>query len=285
MLTPRDTSLLTGLYVYGVLSRPQTQRLYYPTDKHGRITRRRLQYLVDQKFVNRQQMLYCHPAGGTPASVYFLARLGIEFLASHYDDERYLASPVLPVLPHLIPHWIALAETHIAFDEAIKTQTEVSIAGWINEFDVVNKEESAPEKRYRLYTLLQNSPRLVCNPDAAFLLSLAGHKKVFYVEQDRNTSGANHVADSKTRGFASMNSLKIHRRHFRDATVETFTVIMVAPSPKRRDILRNAIKDKPGAELWRFTTVEDLKPENVFVAPIFYPCVGEPASLIKKKEA
>ena len=43
MLTPRDISLLVALNRYGVLSRPQVQRLCYPTDKDGRIARRRLQ--------------------------------------------------------------------------------------------------------------------------------------------------------------------------------------------------------------------------------------------------
>lgn len=284
MVTPRDIAVLIALSRYAILSRPQVQRLCFPSDDDGRVARRRLQYLVDSKLIHRQQMLYCQPSGGTPASVYFPARLGNEFLANHLDDERYLASPVIPMVPHHIPHWIALAETHIAFDTALSQQQEVAIDGWINEFDVVNKDESAPEKRYSLYTLLRDSPRLVCNPDAALLLSLAGHKKVFYIEQDRNTSGARQVADSKAKGYEAMQAMKLHRKHFPTTTVDSFTVLLVTPTPKRRDTLRDAFKDKPGASLWRFTTVEDITAENLLNAPIFYPSVGEAASLIKKKE-
>ena len=284
MVTPRDIAVLLSLARYAVLSRPQVQRLCFPTDADGRVARRRLQFLVDGKLIHRQQMLYCQPSGGTPASVYFPSRQGNEFLANHFDDERYLASPVIPMVPHHIPHWIALAETHIAFDTAVSRQQEVAMEGWINEFDVVNKDESAPEKRFSLYVLLQESPRLVCNPDAAFLLSLLGHKKVFYIEQDRNTSGARQVADSKSKGYEAMNTLKTHRKHFPATTVDTFSVLLVAPTPKRRETLREAFRNKPGASLWRFAAVDDLSPENLLHAPIFYPCSGEAASLIKKKE-
>jgi hypothetical protein len=55
----------------------------------------------------------------------------------------------------------------IALDEAISRQTDVKIEGWINEWDIVNKDESVPEKRFRLYTLIRENPRLSCAPDAA----------------------------------------------------------------------------------------------------------------------
>jgi hypothetical protein len=126
---------------------------------------------------------------------------------------------------------------------------------------------------------------LVCAPDAAFLLSLRGHRKVFYLEQDRATSGVQQIASSKTQGYAVMAERCLHRRHFPDATVDSFTVLMVAPNARRRDALRKAIDSKPGAHLWRFASVEELLPTALFSSPIFYPCAGEPAPLIRGKEA
>ena len=38
--------------------------------------------------------------------------------------------------------------------------------------------ETQPEKRYRIYTLIQDNPRLICAPDAALLLS-GEHRYVF----------------------------------------------------------------------------------------------------------
>jgi hypothetical protein len=282
MVTERDIAILLALVRYYVLSRPQLQRLCFPSDISGRVTRRRLQHLVDQRLINRQQMLYVPPNGGSASTVYYPASLGCELLAAHFDDERYLATATTSPIPHHIAHWIAVSETHVAFDSAIALQDEAKIDGWINEYDVVNKEESRPEHKYRLYSLLRESPRLVCAPDAAFLLSVRGHKKVFYLEQDRATSGARQIADSKTKGYVVMNELRSHRRHFPEATIDSFTVLMVAPTPSRRDTLRKAFKGKPGDSLWRFATVADLQPEKILHEPIFHPCEGEPTAIIKK---
>jgi hypothetical protein len=274
MVTERDIAVLVALARYYVLSRPQLQRLCFPTDNGGRATRRRLDHLVDLHLINRQHQLYCQPSGGSPASVYFPSVMGSELLAQHFDDERYLATSTISPIPHHINHWLAVSETHIAFDAALALQ-----------YDVVNKDESKAEHRYRLYTLLRESPRLVCTPDAAFLLSMLGHKKTFYLEQDRATSGARDIAETKTKGYAVMAELASHRRHFPESTVETFTVLMIAPSIGRRETLRKAIKGKAGDSLWRFAAVDDVTPEKLLHAPIFYPCEGEPSSLIKKQVA
>lgn len=284
MITERDIAILLALTRYYVLSTPLIQQLCFPTDTSGRVARRRLGSLVDQHLLNRQSMLYCAPNGGAPASVYFPAVLGNELLASHFDNPQFLATSTLAPIPHHIPHWIEISKTHIAFDTAVEKQEDSKIEGWINEYDVVNKDESDPARRYRLYSLLRESPRLICAPDAAILLSIRGHKKVFYLEQDRNTIGARQVADGKTKGYAELSERHGHFRHFPDATIDSFTVMMVTTHPKRRDILREAIKGKPGASLWRFATVQDMKPATLLNAPIWYPCEGNPSALIRGKE-
>jgi hypothetical protein len=283
MITERDERILVDLVRYFVLSRPQIQRLHFPDDGNGRSTRRRLQVLVDLHLINRQHLLFSHPLGGSPASVYYPSRQGCEYLFERTGDERILLTPTSAPIPHHINHWVAISETHIALNQAISAQTGAAVESWINEWDIVNKDETVPEKRYRLYTLLRDEPKLICSPDAAFLLSMQGHKKVFYLEQDRNTSGVLQVASSKTKGYAIMGELNLHRRHFPDATVNPFTVIMIAPTPKRRDALRFAIKDKPGAHLWRVASATDLTPQAFLFDPIFYPCVGEPGSLVKRQ--
>ena len=157
----------------------------------------------------------------------------------------------------------------------------MKIEGWINEYDVVNKEESTPEKRFRLYTLIRENPRLVCAPDAAFLLSTLGHTKIFYLEQDRATSGIQHIAGGKTPGYAAMAERKLQQRHFQ-ATVPGFTVLMIAPTDRRRDALRKGVKEKPGAELWKFAAAGDVTPEKALYAPIWYACgKDEPTPLVK----
>jgi len=281
MLTDRDFLILLAVVRYYVLNRQQIQRLCFPQDPNGRVTRRRLQMLVSAGLLNRQSTLFAHPLAGPPAPVYFPSRKGCELLAEHYDDERFLTTPTQAPIQHHTLHWLAASDTHIALDDAIRLQTAVTLDGWLNEWDVCNKDESAPEKRYRLYTLIRESPRLVCAPDAAFMLTVKGFSKVFYLEQDRNTSGVRQIAASKTQGYAVMHEFGMHRRHFPASNVNSFTVLMIAPSSCRRDALRKAIHDKPGSELWRFAAVPDLTPQQFLHSPIFYPCVGEPVPLVK----
>jgi hypothetical protein len=282
MITDRDISILAALVRYYVLNRQQIQRLLFPTDPNGRITRRRLQILYDESFINRQNVQFCFPSA-TPAPVYFPARKGCELLAEHFDDPRYLVTPTAAPIPHHTFHWLAVSDTHIAVDEAVLCQPEVKVEGWLNEWDVVNKDESRPEKRFRLYTLLSEHPRLVCVPDAALLVSFKGASKVYYLEQDRATSGAHQIANSKTAGYAAMAEKLLHRRHFPEATLDQFSVLMIAPGPKRRDSLRHAIRGKPGAELWRFAARQDLTPAKMFYEPVFYTCDGdEPKPLLRR---
>lgn len=285
MLTERDVAVLRALVRYYVLNRMQIQRLCFPADRQGRITRRRIQALVTAKFISRAPMEVFNPAAGSPAPVYYPAQKGCEFLAEHTGDERYLLTPTQTPQHYHLFHWLAISDTHIALDAAVAAQTEVSLVDWLSEWDVANKDESAPERRYRIYTLINESPRLVCAPDAAFLLRARGHAKVFYLEQDRNTSGVAQIAASKTPGYAAMVERGLHRRHFPQTTLDAFSVLMVCPGERRREALRKAIRGKPGASLWRFAAVQDLAAERFLFEPVFHPCEGEPAPLIKPAEA
>lgn len=280
MITDRDTAVLRALVRYYVLNRQQIQRLVFPSDPNGRLTRRRLQVLLDESLINRQSVLFCHPTS-SPAPVYFPARKGCELLAEVDADDRYLVTPTSPPIPHHTFHWLAVSDTHITLDEAIANQSEVKIEEWINEWDVVNKNEQQPEKRFQLYTLIRENPRLVCAPDSAFLLSARGHSKIFYLEQDRATSGIHQIANGKSPGYAGLYEQKMQRRHF-SATFEGFTVLMIAPTVRRRDALRHAMKDKQGASLWRFACTSDVTAGQILHSPIWYSChKDEPDPLVK----
>jgi hypothetical protein len=281
MLTERDISIVHDVVTYRVVNRPIVQRRRFPHDTTGRITRRRLQYLFAEGFINKLKTLFCHPSA-SPGPIYFPALRGCELLAERFDDERFLNTAMTAPIPHHTMHWLDLTKTHITLDEAIAAQTDVRIDGWINEFDIVNKDESVPEKRFQLYTLIRESPRLACAPDAAFLLSAYGHSKIFYIEQDRATSGVRQVANGKTSGYAALAERNLQSRHFH-ATVPGFGVLLIAPTARRRDALRAAIAEKPGAHLWKFACEGDVTPEKVLHDPIWFACGNdEPTPLVKK---
>jgi hypothetical protein len=285
MITDREIAIIQAVAQYYVLNSRQIQRLHFPDDASGRVTRRRLQLLVTEKLLNKQQMLFAHPSSGSLGPIYYPSQKGRELLADHFDDERFLRTPTRSPVPHHVWHWLAVAETHICLDKAIESQSVVSLDGWINEYDEMDGNAQQPEKRFRLYTLIQESPRLVCAPDAGFLLTMKGHSKVFYLEQDRATSGTRQIASSKTPGYAALAERMLHKKHFPQATIEGFTVLMVTPGSSRRDSLRKAIRDKPGASLWRFATIDDVTVDTILCNKIWYPADDGPAGCLVRGDA
>ncbi len=281
MVTNRDIEILVAVCRYYVLSRPQIQRLCFPDDDNGRITRRRLQVLVDNNLLNRHNCSVYSVGQGTPGAAYFPARKGCELLAEHFDDEKYFSTPTRTPLSHHLFHWLAVSETHITLDAAVARQTDVSVDGWLNEWDVCNPLETVPERRYSLFTVLRESPRLVAAPDAAFLLSARGFRKVFYLEQDRGTSGVKQVAASKPPGYAELSTRGGQTRHFSSANVPSFTVLLVTTHARRRDALRKAFEKRPGAEFWKFASVGDLSAESALFDPIWFSTVGDGMPLVK----
>ncbi len=276
MVTERDLKVVHALARYFVLNRQQIQRLCFDGDSDGRVTRRRLLKLVQLGLIQKQPLQMHNMDGGSPSSVYFPSRRGLEILAETLDDKRFLLVSSQSPQPHHVLYWLAVSDTHITIDAAIDRQGDVQIDGWINEWDTVPASAlpsvASTDKHYRLLTILQESPKLCCAPDAAFQLSRGGHRKVYYLEQDRNTSGVERIAAMKTKGYAEMAIRQSHRRHFTDTTIPTFTVLMVAPSTRRRDHLRKAIHQKPGWELWRFVSETDMTAESFLHAPILYRC-------------
>lgn len=285
MITERDLGVLRAVAHYRIVSRTHVQRLCFPNDKTGRATRRRLQTLVRAGFIRRCRTPLFNPAGGSPWPVYYPTQRGLEVLAEHFDDSGFLGVSTRSPEPLYLMHWLAVTDTHIALDQAIGRQNTVQLEGWVSEWDTVNPEETQPERQYRLYTLLRDRPRLVCVPDAAFLLAVGEHRKVFYLEQDRATTGVRQVAARKTPGYAELFKRNGQIRHFPQATVPGFTVLLIAPTARRRDGLRKAIKDKPGADLWKFAAQPDLTPEAFLHEPVFFPCEGDPVPLTKTSAA
>jgi hypothetical protein len=281
MITDRDWLIVQLVCHFYVLNRPQIQQLCFPNDQTGRAARRRLQELVTAGLISRHRAQVLYPDTAPASSVYYPSRKGCELLAERTGDERFLVTPTQCPLPHHVMHWLAVTDTHIKLDRAIAGQNHVRLDGWINEWDVVNKDEVEPQKRFRLYTLLSDNPKLVCAPDSSFMMTVMGFSKVFYLEQDRETSGAAQVAARKCKGYAELAARQGHTRHFPESNVPTFTVLCVAPQQRRRDALRKAMNEKVGAVLWKFAAATELTPETFLHAPIFYPCVGDPVPLVK----
>ena len=70
MITTRDIPTLAALGRYFLMNRRMIQQECYPTDKDGRLSRRRLSALLRDGYINKQRMLVVNPRDETPAPVY-----------------------------------------------------------------------------------------------------------------------------------------------------------------------------------------------------------------------
>lgn len=266
------------------MNRRMIQQECYPTDGNGRLSRRRLSALHRDGYISKQRMLVVNPRDETPAPVYHLAKKGCQFLAEHFEDDRYLVKPTSIAQPMHLYHYLAVANTHILLDKAV-AQSAVRLVAWCNEQEILNPENPDPKQRIRLYSELKKTHRkLICAPDSGFLLEIDGYCGVFYLEQDRDRDNYSHnrVAALKSPGYTELHRQQRHRKHFPATTLNRFTVVMVAPSKKRRDALRRAFHGKSGADFWRFASLTELTPKTFLHEPVWYHTdSAEPQELVK----
>jgi len=282
MITENDIGFLTALFRYCYLTRPQIQALRCPQHKQGRTTRKRLEKLFRGGYVNKHRMLIPHGTNGNGMPVYYLTKAGAELLAAYFDDERYLHSMTRRPRADMLLHWIAISETHIRLDAAVAGEEDVAIEGWVNEWEVVNKEASDTD-HYFLHTVFRAGPHpLSCSPDAGFLLNCRGFKRVMYLEQDRGTSGVNQIAASKTPGYSELHRRQGHRKHFPETIYEDFTVLMVTTNPGRRNQLARAVSKKERSELWLFASQDELTADTFLYGSVTYSSTGTVGALLKR---
>lgn len=280
MLPPRDFAILLSVARYDTLTRAQVTALHFPEDQDGRITRKRLKILTQRGLLNQTGMQVVNPAvnGGVTAPVYYPSARGLEYLSQERQDDSFrLVNATTPAWTTLY-HAVAVAQTRITLDLAATRRTDVTVVEHVGERALRDPTAAEPQARYRLFTLVTQEPYLVCKPDAAFLLQKEGARKVFYLEQDRDsTKSAERVAAQKAGGYAGLLEHRLHLRHFPGVTEEAFRVLLVAPTTPRREALRKAVAKKACARLWRFASLPDLSPDSFLSGPVWYRAEGEQA--------
>ncbi len=275
-LQARDIQALTMLAQYFMLTSRQLRQLCFHDDSTGRVTRRRMLKMSQDGLVRKRNLLVVNPRDGAASPVFHLTKIGREFLASHYDDELYLQKPVEPSQPQHLFHYVGVSDAQILLNEAIALQSTVTIENWVNEDEFVNPGEQDKDKRIKLLTQFPDGNKVVCAPDAAFLLAANQHRAVRYIELDRDSFYHDRVAARKTPGYKKLLATRSHLRHFPNSTRENFLVLFFAPTEKRARQLRDAFaKTNAGdkaLEIYRFGSFETLTPENVLTAPVFRCC-------------
>jgi len=284
-ITPFDVVLLLALARFYVLTREQLQRVCFPDHTGGRSTRKRLSKLQQGAFVEKHRIPVLLPGFSGAAPVYYLTRSGAELLAAYHDEPSYVSlNTRCPRGDHL-NHWIAVNETRIVIEGAIARQTEVTLDRWINEWEVVDKECAEP-KQFTLHTQFSADPPLSCSPDAGFLLNFrTQHRKVFYVERDLGTSSPRQIAQRKTSGYAALAENHGYRRHFPEATIETFAVLFITTTHYRCLEATKCLASRPRPDLWLCCDGHDLTHESFLHGSIWWNTQGECRALLKAASA
>lgn len=280
IVTENDIQILAMLARYYVLTREQIQRLCAPHLVSGRSLRRRIMKLRQDDYLFKHRVPVALPGKNGAAPVYYLTKQGTELLASWFDDEDFLVTNLRHPRPDRLNHWYAIIETRIVIEQAIALQDEVKLERWVNEWETVNK--SAHENdHFVLQTKLSENPPLSCSPDAGFVLSLRGHKKVFYLEQDLGTSSPNQVAARKTKGYAELANRNLHRKHFPETMLGNFKVLFITPTVYRSQTMAEKIRTRPRPDLWLCIDQHELTPESFLHEPITLNYQGERGSIVK----
>lgn len=283
-IQPDDFKVLAAIARHYLLTREQIQSLCFPDQSSGRATRRRLLRLRNAGYLTRHSVPVALPETNGAAPVYYATKSGAEALASFFDDDRFLATNTRHPRADRLSHWVAINSTRLLLEQAIATQSYVSLDGWYTEWEVINKD-SAEKDQFVLHTQLSENPPLSCSPDAAFLLTVNGHSKVFYLEQDLGTSSPTQIAARKTKGYAAMLDRELHRKHFPATTLGRFSILMITTSAHRCRAIGEALRKRPHPEAWLLINQRELTVESFLHSPIVYDTQAIAGPLVKPAAA
>lgn len=272
--------VLAVLARYYVLCRPQIQRLCFPTHRDGRSTRKHLSKLLHGRHLSKHSAMVPYPVNGSGCPCYYLTQRGAELLASYHDDPRYKSVNCKTPRADMLLHWLAVNDTRLSIEAAVAQNPEIKLLQWFSEWQTIFNDDG--QEQFYLHTVFQTNLPLSCSPDAGFLLEIDGHRKVHYLEQNRNTSGVRSIAASKTPGYEQMLATRQHQRHFPESNVDTFTVLLVTTQENRRNRLADGLADKPGEKLWKFAMQEHITAEHFPYEPVFRNTRGEMKGLVKR---
>ncbi len=279
--TDRDINVLDLALECGFLVSNQIRRELFPNDKDGSVTRGWLRTLEAAGYIMRRRAEVANPLTSNTMPVWVITERGICLLALKRDDVSYLnRKPPCTRSWQNFAHYVCVADLMLMLRKAAASQTRVQLGPTYFEHTIVNAEADEPAKRYMLYSVVSEEPkRIVCAPDAAFELQVGQHRRAYYLELERGTDTPTRVAAKKTPGFAGLRDTRKWRLHYPESP--EFRVIAVSPTASWRDSLRNAIKDKSGADLWLFAAQTELTPETLLHSEVFYTADEGPRPLVR----
>jgi hypothetical protein len=279
MLTPRQIDVLKLLRRYFYLRTAQVRDALIPHDGDASITRSVLRKLEHAGLIRRHQPKMVEPLSNSAPPVFVLTLKGANLLAAETGD----CSVLLTAEPSFrdwmsLNHFCALSALHLMIDAAFAGQSRVRQTALYFEHEVIQPDADEPAKKYRLYTAVSESPRVVCCPDSAFETEFLGERRAWYVEREMGTDTPARVAAKKCQGYAGLAATGLFNRHFPDA--KSFRVLTFCPNAGWRDALRREMKDKPGADAWLFAALPEVTAATFLHGPFLWKVDRGPLPLV-----
>lgn len=268
-VTETDFEFLRLLAKYRVLTRDQLQRLRGDKKVSDRAVRKHLLKLQQSELIKKHRIPVLMTGSNGAAPVYYVTKAGAIQLAEYCEDDTFLKTNTNEPRGDRLNHWIAINESRMVLEAAVKSVPGLSLDQWINEWEEIDK---APGSRpsFTLHTQLHENPPLSCSPDAGFVLSFQGHTKVYYLEEDLGTSSVQQVAARKSKGYAELARQQLHRTHFPTTTIDSFSVLVVTTTRYRCIGLVRELRKQESSDLWRMVAASDFVPERVMSEPVFF---------------
>jgi hypothetical protein len=243
-LEPRDEQLLCDLFLQRLMSRGQIERLYFSST--GRCNTR-LRQLFDHKFVAR---FYPPIAPYGAQALYTLGSMALPLVARRLEMElpeviRYHRRSKTPTF---IEHTLAIVDTWIAFQEALKNHASWELDLWLPELQCRHE--------YDIRAVGGSWRKEAFKPDAFARLAQRDSNDFhnYFIEVD--------LGHTSSRQF--LNKLLTHQRYLESGLfkesfeMESFRTLVITVGERRLRNLRSLVAAQ-NSDLFWFTTFDNLQ--------------------------
>lgn len=289
----RDVQTLAAVGEYGVLDRELCHLLCY-AHYSTEWCRQNLARLTQSGLLRATALQVWHDdedtRGGRIPLLYSLSPTGAEIvqLRTGIAPRRILRSD-----PAAATFWhrLQVVRVRVAFDQAA-ARVALPAPCWIMEEDLCphRPHDRMPNTRRILYHEFrtETGKSFTCQPDSAAVMTIPHPSGIeaqasslaIYFEIDRSREGIAQCL-KKIAGYSCL----FERRDFpywAHLRNPVFRVLWVVPSDERIEHLIAAFSSSPIAQLFRFATFDDCRPDRILTQPIWFNMQGDPMTLYRQ---
>lgn len=269
-LEERDKELLEAIHAFdGMLSGPQIERLFFNS---WRVTRERLGKLWQNGYINKPSR---RQRAALPAMIYWLDSAGAEVVAGRQGvslrEFKWVSRPRWGQ----VEHDLAVNDFRIAVMDAAERSTFLELGVWFSE-GVFRSWRDSVEYHGR-----DGSRRQIVTPDGYCELLMGGKKFRLLLEIDMATKDNPRFLDEKARPFLAYLRSEMYRERFGH---NAGRVLVVTTGKRRLQHMKEQVEARlaKSAEIFHFTTFDDVTPASVLTEPIWYRGnATDPAPLLR----